>query len=227
MRCHGHMRSCVPARRHVAWCGSHRTHMMSCAYLAHPASDVCKWYIRFDRLDEPVAMVQTNLEFEYAISLLSLNYIIPCVFWCVLQQKMETPTLVEIFSIKPYSSFDDYFSIILCRNWRHKSGLNNCPPLTFARPQVKGVKSRWYMISKGMKWAYEILQTIPCTCGLCGVAITSSWVVEEWNGHESNHLCSSCQVTRGFVINFQNKPLLSSSSNSLRSLNVYTSSPRH
>jgi hypothetical protein len=38
MRCHGHMASCVPARRHMVWCGSHRAHMMSCAYLSHPSS---------------------------------------------------------------------------------------------------------------------------------------------------------------------------------------------
>ena len=35
-----------------------------------------------------------------------------------------------------------------------------------------------------------------------------SWVVEEWNGHESNHLCLSCQVTWGFANSFQNKPCL-------------------
>jgi hypothetical protein len=58
----------------------------------------------------------------YSIGLLALNYIIPCVFWCVMQQKIETPTLVEIVSIKPYSSVDDHFSLILYRNWWHKSG---------------------------------------------------------------------------------------------------------
>jgi hypothetical protein len=36
MMCHGHMGSCVAACRHVAWCGSHRAHMISCAYLFHP-----------------------------------------------------------------------------------------------------------------------------------------------------------------------------------------------
>jgi hypothetical protein len=32
---HGHMGACVVARRHVAWCGSHRSHTISCAYLSH------------------------------------------------------------------------------------------------------------------------------------------------------------------------------------------------
>jgi hypothetical protein len=63
MRCHGHMASCVLARCHVASCGSHRAHMMSCAYLSHLGSDVCKWYIHFDRLDEPVIMVQSKWAF--------------------------------------------------------------------------------------------------------------------------------------------------------------------
>jgi hypothetical protein len=40
--------------------------MMSCAYLSHPGSDVCKKYICFDRLNEPVVMVQTNLALEVA-----------------------------------------------------------------------------------------------------------------------------------------------------------------
>jgi hypothetical protein len=42
MRCHGHVGACVAARHHVAWCGSHRAHMMSNAYLSHTGSDVCK-----------------------------------------------------------------------------------------------------------------------------------------------------------------------------------------
>jgi hypothetical protein len=42
MRCHDHVGSCVAARRHVAWCGSHRAHAMSCAYLSHPNSKVGK-----------------------------------------------------------------------------------------------------------------------------------------------------------------------------------------
>jgi hypothetical protein len=78
-----------------------------------------------------------------------------------------------------------------------------------------------------MKRAEEIVQTIPCTCELCGVSIMLSWVVEEWNSHESNHFCSPCQATWSFAIIFQNKPLLSSSFDSLRSLNVYMSSPWH
>jgi hypothetical protein len=56
--------ACVAACRHVAWFGSHQVHMMSYAYLSHLGSDVCKWYICFDRVDEPVAMVQTNLAFD-------------------------------------------------------------------------------------------------------------------------------------------------------------------
>jgi hypothetical protein len=63
IRCHGHN----PVCQHVAmWpgVGPTRPHMMSCAYLSHPGSDVCKWYIHFDCLDEPIAMVQTNLSFE-------------------------------------------------------------------------------------------------------------------------------------------------------------------
>jgi hypothetical protein len=35
-----------------------------------------------------------------------------------------------------------------------------------------------------------------------------SWVVGEWNGHESNHFFSLCQVTWGFAISFRNKPFL-------------------
>jgi hypothetical protein len=42
MRCHGHVGACVAARRHVAWCGSHRAHMMSSEYLSHAGSEVCK-----------------------------------------------------------------------------------------------------------------------------------------------------------------------------------------
>jgi hypothetical protein len=38
--------------------------MITCAYLFHPNSKVGKRYIHFDRLDELVAMVQTNLAFE-------------------------------------------------------------------------------------------------------------------------------------------------------------------
>jgi hypothetical protein len=63
MRCHGHMASCVPAHRHVAWCGSHRAHMMSCAYLSHPSSVVCKWYNHFNRIDEAVTMMQSKWAF--------------------------------------------------------------------------------------------------------------------------------------------------------------------
>jgi hypothetical protein len=42
MMCHVHMDSCVAACRHVAWCGSYRAHMISCAYLFHPNSKVGK-----------------------------------------------------------------------------------------------------------------------------------------------------------------------------------------
>jgi hypothetical protein len=52
-----------------------------------------------------------------------------------------------------------------------------------------------------------------------------SWVVEELNGHESNHFWSSCQVTCGFAISFQNKPCLAPHLILLyRSINVYKSS---
>jgi hypothetical protein len=34
------------------------------------------------------------------------------------------------------------------------------------------------------------------------------WVVEEWNDDESNHSCSSCQVTRGIAISFFKKTCL-------------------
>ena len=40
------------------------------------------------------------------------------------------------------------------------------------------------------------------------VSIMPSCVVEEWNGLESNHFCSSCQVAWDFSIGFQNKPCL-------------------
>jgi hypothetical protein len=39
-------------------------HDVPYAYLSHPSSDLCKWYIRFDCLDEPIVMVQFNLTFE-------------------------------------------------------------------------------------------------------------------------------------------------------------------
>jgi hypothetical protein len=42
MRCHGHVDSCVTVRRHVAWCGSHQAHVISCAYLLHPNTKVGK-----------------------------------------------------------------------------------------------------------------------------------------------------------------------------------------
>ena len=54
-----------------------------------------------------------------------------------------------------------------------------------------------------------------------------SWVVEEWNGRESNHFYSSCQVAWGFFNKFSKQTLLSSSFDSLRSLNVFISLPRH
>jgi hypothetical protein len=44
-------------------------------------------------------------------------------------------------------------------------------------------------------------------------AILGSW---GRNGHESNHFCSSCQVTWGFAISFQNKSCSASSFDSLR-----------
>ena len=60
------------------------------------------------------------------------------------------------------------------------------------------------------------------------VSIMPSWVVEEWNGRESNHFYSTCQVAWGFFFNkFSKQTLLSSSFDSLRSLNVYMSLPRH
>jgi hypothetical protein len=103
--------------------------ILSCTYLFHPSSEVYKWYIRFDRLDEPVTLVQSKIGIWdylwwchiYAINALALSYIISCVFWLVLHQKLETPTLVEIFCIKPYPSVDDHFRFILCRSWRCKS----------------------------------------------------------------------------------------------------------
>jgi hypothetical protein len=53
---------------------------------------------------------------------LAVSYIISCVFWPVLHQKLETLTLVEIVNIRPYPSVDDHFPFILCRSWRHKIG---------------------------------------------------------------------------------------------------------
>ena len=38
-----------------------------------------------------------------------------------------------------------------------------------------------------------------------------SWVVEEWNGHESNHFYSLCQVAWDFFNKFSKQTLLSSS----------------
>jgi hypothetical protein len=58
----------------------------------------------------------------YAIGLIALSCIIPCAFTCVLQQKIGTPTLVELVSIKPYCSVDDLSLFILCRSWWCKSG---------------------------------------------------------------------------------------------------------
>ena len=59
------------------------------------------------------------------------------------------------------------------------------------------------------------------------VSILPSWVVEEWNGRESDHFYSSCQVAWGFFNKFSKQTLLSSSFDSLRSLNEYMSLPRH
>jgi hypothetical protein len=64
MTYHGHMGACVVARRHVAWCGSHRSHTISCAYLSHLNFKGGKWYIHFDPLGELVAMVESNLAFD-------------------------------------------------------------------------------------------------------------------------------------------------------------------
>jgi hypothetical protein len=58
----------------------------------------------------------------HTIDSLALDCIIPCAFWCVMQQNTKTPTLVEIVSISPYSSVYAHFLFILCRNWRPKSG---------------------------------------------------------------------------------------------------------
>jgi hypothetical protein len=45
------------------------------------------------------------------IGLFALNYIISCAYWCVLQQKIETPALVEFVSNKsPITSVDVYLS---------------------------------------------------------------------------------------------------------------------
>jgi hypothetical protein len=51
------------------------------------------------------------------------------------------------------------------------------------------------------------------------VSIMASWVVEEWNSLESSLLNSVCQVAWDFcyVVSFE----------SLKSLNVYMSSPMH
>jgi hypothetical protein len=62
----------------------------------------------------------------YAIGLLALSCIIPCAFTCVLRQKIETPTLEELVSIRTYYSVDANFLFILCRSWRRKSGINSC-----------------------------------------------------------------------------------------------------
>jgi hypothetical protein len=129
MRCHGHMASCVPAHRHMSWCWSHRAHMMSCAYLSHPGSRCMRMMYLF-RLSRRACCNGAD-QFGiwgclwwcliHAINLLALNCIISCAFQCVLQQKIETPTLVEIVSINTYSSVDDHFPIIFSRSWRCKS----------------------------------------------------------------------------------------------------------
>ena len=60
------------------------------------------------------------------------------------------------------------------------------------------------MTSKGMTRAEEVFQTIPALVNF-EVSIMPSWVVEEWNGIESSHFRSSCQVAWDFSISFQNK----------------------
>jgi hypothetical protein len=82
--------------------GSHYMNgvVLSCAYLFHLSSKVLKRYSYFDCLDDLVTMLNpiwhlrlfTMMSYSYHCSL-ALNYIISCVFWCVLQQNRETPTL--------------------------------------------------------------------------------------------------------------------------------------
>jgi hypothetical protein len=62
MRCHRHVGACVAARRHVA-CRV----ILSCAYLFHSSSEVYKWCIRFNHLDETVTTVHSKLAFGAVI----------------------------------------------------------------------------------------------------------------------------------------------------------------
>jgi hypothetical protein len=166
VRCHGHVGSYVAARRHVAWCGwvspsSHDVLCISlssrlwCMQMIYPFRS--SWWARRNGAGQFGIWGCIWWCHIYAIGLPALNYTIPCAFTCVLQQKIETPKLVEIVSINPYSSVDDHFPFILCRNWQHKSGtwqLSTTPiHLTFACPKWRENKSMWDIISRVMKQA--------------------------------------------------------------------------
>jgi hypothetical protein len=69
-------------------------------------------------------MVESNLAFEYVsndalyktLVVFLYQYIIERVIRYILQKRLETPALVQIVSINPYSSVDDHFPFILCRS---------------------------------------------------------------------------------------------------------------
>ena len=89
--------------------------------------------------------------------------------------------------------------------------VNNTPTLSLCSSLSEGERTK---VKHNFQRYEASIRDIPnhtfssAKCELCGVSIMPSWVVEEWNDHESNHFCSSCQVTWGFAISFQNKPCL-------------------
>jgi hypothetical protein len=131
MRCHGHVGACVEARRHVAWRGSHQAHDTMWSYFVHitfiralmSTNDISGSIVSMSPSQWYNPMYCLWWCHIHAINALALIYIISRVFWPVLHQKLETPTLVEIVSIKPYPSVDDHFLFISYRCWWQKSGI--------------------------------------------------------------------------------------------------------
>ena len=137
---------------------------------------------------------------------------------------------MEMVSNKPYHYVDVY---ILCI-YAEVDGLNlvlsshqQHPTLSLCSSSSKAERTK---VEHGFQRYEACIRDIPThTLHLrtFEVSILPSWVVEEWNGRESDHFYSSCQVAWGFFNKFSKQTLLSSSFDSLGSLNVYVSLPRH
>jgi ABC-type sugar transport system permease subunit len=92
----------------------------------------------------------------YAIGLLALNYIIPCAFRCILQQKIETQTLVKIVGITPILVLMITFHLFYAGIDGLKVVLNSRQQLPHTWPLLvpsKGRTNQVDMVSRGMKRA--------------------------------------------------------------------------